>query len=227
MSGPTATAETATAQTATAEAATAETISAAAARRAPADRRHSLLEAAVELLGTGDVDDVSMESVAKQAGVSRPLVYKHFANRQDLLSALYERESAHIHHQLAADVQAATTLTDMLRALVRGMLNAQATRGVTFATLASSGRRSARQRQIQRRRNRQTARYFTQQATREFDLAEPVAAAAIAVALASITTIVGRWREDQTRDHAALLEDVFVGMAMGGLRELSGQRESP
>jgi AcrR family transcriptional regulator len=80
-----------------------------------------LLDAAAELLVRGDPEDVSMESVAERAGVSRPLVYKHFANRQALLSALYERESAHIHKEVAAAVLAETSLADMLRALVRAM----------------------------------------------------------------------------------------------------------
>ena len=43
-------------------------------------------------------------------------------------SALYERESAHIHKQVAASVQAETSLAGMLRAFVRGMLSAQVSR---------------------------------------------------------------------------------------------------
>jgi AcrR family transcriptional regulator len=160
-------------------------ISSDTTRLTRSDRRAALLDAAAELLAAGDVDDVSMESVAERAGVSRPLVYKHFANRQDLLSALYERESAHIHKQISVDVQiAAASLADMLRALVRGMLAAQAARGATFAMLASSGGRTSRQHEIQRRRDRQTTRFFTKQAMREFDLDEPSAKAAVSIALA-------------------------------------------
>jgi AcrR family transcriptional regulator len=33
-----------------------------------------------------------MEAAANRTGVSRALVYKHFANRQELLASLYERE---------------------------------------------------------------------------------------------------------------------------------------
>jgi AcrR family transcriptional regulator len=190
------------------------------------DRRAALLDAAAELLAAGDVDDVSMESVAKRVGVSRPLVYKHFANRQDLLSALYERESAHIHKQVSVDVQtASTSLADMLRALVRGMLAAQAARGATFAMLVSSGGRTSRQHEIQRQRDRQTTRFFTKQAMREFDLGEPAAKAAVSIALASVTAVLTIWRRNPTHDHAALLEDVYVEMAMGGLRALSDRHE--
>jgi AcrR family transcriptional regulator len=45
-----------------------------------AKRREDLLDAAVQLILSGGVEAVSMEMVADRAGVSRPLVYKHFAS---------------------------------------------------------------------------------------------------------------------------------------------------
>jgi AcrR family transcriptional regulator len=39
------------------------------------DRRDSLLDAAADMVATGNVESVSMEAVAKAAGVSRSLVY--------------------------------------------------------------------------------------------------------------------------------------------------------
>src|SRR5436190_23784947 len=96
-------------------------------------RRDVLLDAAAEMVAAGDAEAVSMETVAARAGVSRALVYKHFSNRQALLNALYERESAHLHKGLSAAVERAETLEDMLRALIAGALAAQAERGATFA----------------------------------------------------------------------------------------------
>src|SRR5438046_1775983 len=109
------------------------------ARLARADRRQALLDVAAGMVAAGDVDEGSMEAVADIAGVSRALVYKHFANRRELLSALYERESARLHAELTAEVQAAADLAGMLRALIRGALAAQASRGATFAALGHSG----------------------------------------------------------------------------------------
>src|SRR4051794_2132750 len=105
-----------------------------------------LLDAAAEMVAAGEIDQVSMETVAERAGVSRALVYKHFANRHDLLTALYERESAHLHARLATDVEQAGSLEEMIRALVDGALAAQARRGATFAALAASGGRPHGQR---------------------------------------------------------------------------------
>src|ERR1039458_10365597 len=117
---------------------------------ARADRRDSLLDVAAQMVADGRVEQLSMESVAAVAGVSRALVYKHFINRHDLLGALYERESALLHERLSTDVRAARGLTEMLGALARGALAAQASRAATFAALSAGGSRSTGQRDLQR-----------------------------------------------------------------------------
>jgi AcrR family transcriptional regulator len=198
-----------------------------AARLARSDRRDALLDVAAAMISGGEVEDVSMESVAERARVSRALVYKHFANRQDLIGAVYERESAHIHVQLTAAVVATSNLADMLRALVRGALAMQATRGATLAALTSSGGRTAHQREVQRDRDRLSLRFFTRQAMKEFDLDEDTAKAGIGIALESVTTVLARWRRHPTSEHAKRLEDIYVSMTIGGLRELSADARAP
>jgi AcrR family transcriptional regulator len=47
----------------------------------------------VQLILSGGVEAVSMETVADRAGVSRPLVYKHFASKNELLTGVYRREA--------------------------------------------------------------------------------------------------------------------------------------
>src|SRR6478672_4010068 len=95
------------------------------ARRTSADRRDLLLDAAAALISDGDADNVTMEAVAEHAGVSRPLVYKHFANRREVLDELYRRESALLHRELAIAVAAADTIEAKFRALIHGALAAQ------------------------------------------------------------------------------------------------------
>jgi AcrR family transcriptional regulator len=163
-----------------------------------------------------------MEAVAERAGVSRPLVYKHFANRTELLAALYARESLALHEHLAAAVSGATTLEDMFRALVRGSLEAQASRGATFATLRAAGSRTAERRREQRRRDAGTVRFFTRQAMQRFGLDEREAAAGVGIMLSAIDSVLLAWRVRPTREQAKLLEDTYVTLAMGGLRALAG-----
>jgi AcrR family transcriptional regulator len=193
----------------------------ASTRQASDARREHLLDVAAEMVAAGDAEVVSMETVALRAGVSRALVYKHFANRQTLLHVLYERESAHLHQSMSDAVQRASTLEDMLHALVTGALAAQSERAATFAALASQGGRPRGQRDLQRRRDAQTLRHFARRAVAEIGLEEAVATTALGLALSSIPIVLGQWRRHPTREYAVTLADTFVRMTMGGLRSLA------
>ncbi len=60
-------------------------------RLSPADRRAQLLAVGARLFAARPYDDVLMEEVAEQAGVSRALLYRHFANKRDLFAAIYQQ----------------------------------------------------------------------------------------------------------------------------------------
>jgi AcrR family transcriptional regulator len=51
-------------------------------RMSPAERRKQLLEIGVRLLGTRSLDDLSIELLADEAGISRGLLYHYFGNKQ-------------------------------------------------------------------------------------------------------------------------------------------------
>ena len=191
------------------------------ARLARADRRDALLDAALTIVAAGDIEMLSMEAVAERAGVSRPLVYKHFTNRSELLAAVYQRESALLHTELAAAVTAADSVAEMFRALVRGALRAEAERGAAFAALRAGGLRTRERRQEQRRRDRTTLRYFAANALRDFGIDEPKARIGVAVLLGAIETVLAQWRRHPTADQAQLLEDTYVALVVGGLGELA------
>ena len=189
------------------------------ARLTRADRRDALLDAAVELVVTGDADAVSMEAVAERAGVSRPLVYKHFANRGELLAAVYQREATLLHRELAAEVGAAATVEEMFRTLIRGALQAAAERGHVFSALRSAGGRSHELRREQRGRDVETVRAFAGRAMRELGLDRRRATATTATLLAAIDPVLTQWRLRPTADQAQLLEEIYVGMVRGALRD--------
>ena len=54
------------------------------------ERRAQLLEVAAQILAEDGADGVRIPDVAARAGVSRPIVYKHFSNRQDILIGILE-----------------------------------------------------------------------------------------------------------------------------------------
>ncbi|GAB2804623.1 TetR/AcrR family transcriptional regulator [Lentzea nigeriaca] len=97
------------------------------ARRLPPDRRREqLLDAALSLIPAG-FDTVTMESVAKQAAVTKPVLYDLFANRAELISALLEREAARATEQVLAALPtdfATRSPDDAFADAVRAFVNA-------------------------------------------------------------------------------------------------------
>ncbi len=183
-------------------------------------RRDSLLDAAAAMVAAGDVAGVTMESVAAADGVSRALVYKHFANRHDLLAALYERESRSLHEELTKAVSAEEGLEQKFRALVEGALAAQSSRGATFAALSDQGGRRPSQRALQRRRDNATVRYFAGLAVTELGLHEHEATVGVRLALGAIAVVLQQWRYRRNDEHAVELADAYVAFSMSGLRTL-------
>jgi len=106
-----------------------------APRMAPAKRREQLLDAAVRVIVEHGYEGVSIEAVARMAGVTRPVIYDHFANLGALLTALIEREEDYALAQLEQIVPAAPAEGEpavLLAAGVRRFLDAVASRPDTW-----------------------------------------------------------------------------------------------
>ncbi len=52
------------------------------------ERRRQLLARATELFATHGYDELSMAKIAREAGVSKPLLYHYFPNKRDLFEAV-------------------------------------------------------------------------------------------------------------------------------------------
>jgi AcrR family transcriptional regulator len=66
------------------------------------ERREQLLDATKAIVADRGFHAVSIEAVAREAGITRPIVYGHFRDLQGLLEALIDREGARALEQLAA-----------------------------------------------------------------------------------------------------------------------------
>ncbi len=64
------------------------------------ERREQLLDATKTIVGERGFHAVSIEAVAREAGITRPIVYGHFHDLGGLLEALIERETARALGQL-------------------------------------------------------------------------------------------------------------------------------
>ncbi len=72
-----------------------------APRMPPEERRGQILDETVKLIADRGYEAVSMEGIARSAGVTKPVVYDLFGTLADLLEALLEREEERALLQLA------------------------------------------------------------------------------------------------------------------------------
>ena len=189
-------------------------------RLARADRREDLLDAALDLVASGDVESVSVDTVADRAIVSRSLVYKHFSNRTEILTALYEREGTRLHNQLAAEVSAARSLEEKYRALCHGSLVASKQRGQIFDGLRSAAGMNSQIRKVQRKRDRETAAAYVRMTERELGVPREVAEPVTRLLLGAIAPMLSLWHTKPTDAYAVELEDAFMCVVRGTLAEL-------
>jgi AcrR family transcriptional regulator len=67
----------------------------------PEQRREHLIDAALEVILERGYARISIEAIARAAGITRPVVYDHFPNLNRLLHAVIEREERISLEQLA------------------------------------------------------------------------------------------------------------------------------
>jgi AcrR family transcriptional regulator len=87
-----------------------------------AARREQLLDVAKRLVGEQGFHGVSIEAIARGAGITRPVVYGHFKDLDDLLEAMLEREGMRALAQLAQVLPSEwASAGDAREALVNGL----------------------------------------------------------------------------------------------------------
>lgn len=109
-----------------------------APRMPPAQRREQLIDAALEVILEHGYGGVTIEAVARTAGVTRPVVYDHFPDLARLLHALVEREERYSLEQLEEVIPAlpaesvAIEPVEVLARAVRRFLDAVVDRPTTW-----------------------------------------------------------------------------------------------
>jgi AcrR family transcriptional regulator len=109
-----------------------------APRMPPEQRRAQLLDAALGVILEHGYGGVSIEAIARAAGVTRPVVYDHFPNLPRLLHAVVEREERYSLEQLERVVpdvpedRGARDPADVLAGAVKRFLEAVVERPATW-----------------------------------------------------------------------------------------------
>jgi AcrR family transcriptional regulator len=78
-------------------------------RLAAADRRAAILADALEVFAAGGFRDASLDDVAARGGISKALIYEHFASKRELQVALLD---VHVHEVIQRVVGAVADADD-------------------------------------------------------------------------------------------------------------------
>ena len=83
-----------------------------------ADRRRQLLEVAADLFARRGFGGTTTAELAKGAGVTEPILYRHFANKLDLFITLIDQVGAHVIHRWEEALEGVVDPKDRLKILV-------------------------------------------------------------------------------------------------------------
>jgi AcrR family transcriptional regulator len=97
------------------------------------ERREQLLQACLVAFARDGLEVTTMDSIAATAGVSKPLVYRHFHNRREALTAVVEQESERLLEFL--DLDGAMLLTPSFEQLTIAFLRFAADYPASFRLL--------------------------------------------------------------------------------------------
>ncbi|HEX8648494.1 MAG TPA: TetR/AcrR family transcriptional regulator [Thermoleophilaceae bacterium] len=90
-------------------------------RMSSEERREQLLDVTKEIVAEHGFHGVSIEAVARRAGITRPVIYGHFKDLQALLEALVDREGQRALSQLAEVMPTDLSAGDARELLLAGM----------------------------------------------------------------------------------------------------------
>ena len=91
-------------------------------RYSPEVRRSMLLDEASTIVVNEGISGLTLERIARQAGVSKSLLYNYFDGVTELLRELHQRELKHLRTAQIKAAEQATTLEEMVRGLTRAYL---------------------------------------------------------------------------------------------------------
>lgn len=89
------------------------------ARLPRGERRALLLEAALAAFAEKGYHATAMDDIAERAGVSKPVLYQHFASKLELYLALAERVCDDIVETIEASLESTTDNAERIRACLR------------------------------------------------------------------------------------------------------------
>lgn len=193
-------------------------------RLAPEERVEEILNFAGQLIMESGLTEISMEGLARDAGVSKALIYNYFPNLTDLLRALLEREIVQLREKGIAVIATCTDFPDLIRKTTRMYIEHIATRGTLLQRLwqEPSVARAVADKNVHS--TDEAMRYFVKQVRKEYGLPLQVAIAAVGMQM-SMTETAAQHLGD-AGNNIDLATDICVRLLLGGLDGLAAHYRS-
>jgi AcrR family transcriptional regulator len=182
----------------------------------PAQRREQLLDLGVRLLATRSLDELSIDDLAEEAGVSRGLLYHYFGGKQEFREAVCRRAADELVARTAPPADGAPA--DRLLASVTAYLDYVIGNYQGYVSLvrgAASGNAALRQVYVDARTSL-TDRIFTADPDGEVVPDTPAARLVVRGWAALAEELVLTWIADPGR----VTRDELLGMLAGSLPAL-------
>ncbi|XOV88438.1 MAG: TetR/AcrR family transcriptional regulator [Pseudomonadota bacterium] len=185
-------------------------------RLKPDERVGEILEAAAGLVQGGSIKEISMDSVARRAGVSKGLLYAYFDNITSLLQAVLLAEyKDHERDQLAA-IASADSFEAMARATAHINHERQNSRGVLVARLRGEPAIAGPLLAHEEKTRAGVRAFLVGEVTRHFDIPPEVAGTVAELVMGPAPGAVNRTAEEI--DH---MDAVWGAMMVGAMNELA------
>ena len=189
-------------------------------RLAPEARRKHLLDAARELIRDDGLQQFSMESLARTARVSSPLIYNYFSSRGDLLRGLLIAEYDACADQLASELAQATTFEEIVKVFISSNFDHYAP-GNVIPILESQPEIATAIAERSARQGTKIARYLVRHTAEQFHLSR--AQAEIVVRMSSGASIAAAQYAALGRIHRRKAMTTALAYVMAGVAEIASQ----
>ena len=189
-------------------------------RLSPDARRAQLLDTAKEMVISNGLQAFTMEGLAREAGVSAPLVYNYFDGRPQLLQELLVREYHRFVEETTEALRDAESFEDIVRISVASNFDHHAP-GNILPLLQSQPEIASAIRSDQQRIGRRNAKFLVESAAERYHLT--TAEAQLAVSMSSGASIAAaELAANANLDRTKTIE-LAVNYILSGIERISGK----
>jgi len=189
-------------------------------RLSPSARIDQLLDVAKQMILNDGLQSFTMESLARNATVSSPLVYNYFSSRKALLQALLEREHRLSGSALLAEVVNANSFEEVIRVFITNNFSHHAP-GNILPVLQSQPEIADGIKKLRKQQRMQTAQYLVENSAKTYKLS--VEQAQLAIAMSSGASVAAaEWVAMNEVDQKKAI-DMTLAYIKAGMKGLADQ----